>query len=201
MAQRYTANFTLTDIFNNKRLKDKMPLINYKEEVKSNGKVSRTTNMKTLNRLVFDTALSAARPFYKPILQQRSGDTMVISGNLIGDHNAAVDAVYIALVGQKSVISYTVNNMAVIRSALKEAEKNKRKYGIDTKLKLRAQSMLEIEGMTKRQTQGLLNNIMENIYYSDNFPETQKKFGLKGIFIGELNYDQRKAAWKARVGE
>ena len=31
MASRFTQNFTLTDIFNNKKLKDKIPLINYKE--------------------------------------------------------------------------------------------------------------------------------------------------------------------------
>lgn len=31
MASRFTQNFTLTDIFNNKKLKDKLPLINYKE--------------------------------------------------------------------------------------------------------------------------------------------------------------------------
>lgn len=202
MAGRYTQNFSLTDIFNNKKLKDKIPLINYKEKELENGKISRRTNAKTINRLVFDISTSAARPFYKPITTQRSGDTMVISGNLIGDHNSAVDAVYNALLSQKQVMIYTVNNADMIRSALKEAEKNKRKYGINTKLYLRVQSMTEIEGMTTREIQALLNNIMENIVYGDNFPETQKKYGVENLPVrSPYNYKQRQLRWKIRVGE
>ena len=63
MASRFTQNFTLTDIFNNKKLKDKLPLINYKEIEREDGKVSRRTNTKTINRLVFDVSTSAARPY------------------------------------------------------------------------------------------------------------------------------------------
>lgn len=202
MAGRYSQIFSLTDIFNNKKLKDKIPLINYREKELENGKISRRTNAKTINRLVFDISTSAARPFYKPITTQRSGDTMIISGNLVGDHNSAVDAVYNALLARKQVMIYTVNNADMIRSALKEAEKNKRKYGIDTKLKLRAQSMLEIEGMSKRQIQALLSDIMENIVYGDNFPETQKKYGVENLPVkSPYNYKQRQQIWKNRVGE
>ena len=131
MASRFTQTFTLTDIFNNKKLKDKLPLINYREIERGNGKVSSRTNAKTINRLVFDISASAARPYYKPITTHRSGDTMVIGGNRVGDHNSAVEAVYNALVAQKQVMIYTVNNADMVRSALKEAEKNKRKYGIN----------------------------------------------------------------------
>lgn len=202
MAGRYSQVFTLTDIFNNKALKGKIPLINYKEKTLPNGKISRTTSLKSINRLVFDTAESSARPFYKPIKTQRQGNIMIIGGKLVGDHNSAVDAVYNALLAQKPVMSYTVNNAQMIRTALKEAEKNKRKYGIDTKLYLRAQSMEEIQGMTKRQIQWLLSNIMENIFYSDNFPETQKKYGVENAFVqGPYNYEQRKKLWKDKVGE
>lgn len=202
MAGRYSQTFSLTDIFNNKKLKDKIPLINYREKELENGKISRRTNAKTINRLVFDISTSAARPFYKPITTQRSGDTMVIGGNLVGDHNSAVDAVYNALLSQKQVMIYTVNNADMIRSALKEAEKNKRKYGNDTKLYLRVQSMTEIEGMSKREIQALLNNIMENIVYGDNFPETQKKYGVENLPVrSPYNYKQRQLRWKIRVGE
>ena len=127
---------------------------------------------------------------------------MEIGGNLVGDHNSAVEAVFNALLAQKQVMIYTVNNADMIRSALKEAEKNKRKYGIDTKLKLRAQSMLEIEGMTKRQIQALLSDIMENIVYGDNFPETQKKYGVESLPVkSPYNYKQRQQIWKNKVGE
>ena len=202
MATRYSQNFTLTDIFNNKRLKGKIPLINYKEIEREDGKVSRRTNAKTINRLVFDISTSAARPYYKPITAHRSGNIMVISGNLVGDHNAAVEAVYNALQVQKQVMSYTVNNLDIIRSALKEAEKNKRNYGADAKLYLRAQSMTEIEGMTKREIQALIDNIMENIFYGSDFPETQKKYGVENLPVkSPYDYKQRQEQWKRKIGE
>lgn len=202
MANRYSQTFTLTDIFNNPKLKDKLPLINYKEKELGDGRVSRRTNAKTLYRQVFDTATSAARPFYRPIHIEKMSNTMVISGNLVGDHDAAVDSVYNALLGIKQVLVYTANNADMIRSALKEGEKNKRTYGINTRLYLRTQSMQEIEGMSKRQIQALLNNVMENIMYSDNFPQTQKKYGVATMTTNSpLNYEQRKLKWKQMVGE
>ena len=202
MAGKFTQNFTLTDIFNNKKLKNKIPLVNYKETEREDGKISRRTNMKTINRLAFDVSTSAARPYYKPIKTQRSGNVMVISGNLVGDHDSAVEAVYNALIAQKQVMIYTVNNASIIRSALKEAEKNKRKYGLNSKLYLRAQSMAEIEGMSKRQIQALLNDIMENIFYGDDFPETQKKYGVESLpSKSPYTYSQRQLRWKIRVGE
>lgn len=202
MAGRFTQNFSLTDIFNNKKLKNKIPLINYKEKELENGKISRRTNAKTINRLVFDISTSAARPFYKPIKTHRAGNRMEIGGNLVGDHNSAVEAVYNALISQKQVMIYTVNNADMIRSALKEAEKNKRKYGINTKLKLRAQSMQEIKGMSKRQIQALLSDIMENIVYGDNFPETQKKYGVENLPVkSPYNYKQRQQIWRNKVGD
>ena len=165
MANRYSQTFTLLDIFNNPKLKGKIPLINYKETIKEDGRVSRRTNAKTVNRQVFDTATSAARPFYKPIQTIRMGDTMIIQGNLVGDHDAAVDSVYTALQGIRQILIYTANNADMIRDAIKESQKNKRSMGIDTKLYLRVRSMQEIEGMTTKQIQALLNNVMENIIY------------------------------------
>lgn len=206
---RFTQNFTLTDIFNNKKLKDKIPLINYKEKELENGKVSRRTYAKTVNRQVFDTATSAARPFYKPLKTSRSGDTMIIGGDLVGDHDGAVEAVYNAIQSKKSILIWTANNADMIRSALKEAEKNKRQNGINTKLFLRVQSMQQIEGMTKPQIQALMGDIMENIIYGDDFPETQKKFNVKEMLDTQARtskeythtYSQRQLRWKYKVGD
>lgn len=202
MASEYSQVFTLTDIFNNKKLKDKIPLINYKEKELENGKISRRTNAKTVNRQVFDTATSAARPFYKPIKTTRSGDVMIISGELVGDHDNAVDAVYNALLSKRTILLWTANNADIIRSALKEAEENKRKNGINSKLYLRVQSMQQIEGMSKPQIQALMENIMENIFYSGDFPKTQKKYNVENLWVkSKYNYEQRKARWKVRVGD
>ena len=200
MANRFSQNFTLTDIFDNKKLKDKIPLINYKEKELENGKISRRTNAKTVNRFVFDTATSAARPFYKPMITTRSGDLMIISGELIGAHDGAVDAVYNALQSKRVLFIWTANNVKMIRDALKESEKNKNN-GVATKLYLRVQSMQQIEGMTKPQIQELLQNVMENIVYGDDFPKTQKKYGVENWNLSnKFNYNQLKLRWKNRVG-
>lgn len=202
MANRFSQTFTLTDIFNNKKLKDKLPLINYKEKELENGKISRRTNAKTVNRQVFDTATSAARPFYKPIKTTRSGDTMIISGEMVGDHDSAVEAVYNALLAKRQILIWTANNADMVRSALKEAEKNKRNNGINSKLYLRVQSMQQIEGMSKQQIQALMSDIMENIIYGDDFPETQRKFAVENIQVNSpYNYRQRQLRWKYKVGD
>lgn len=201
MSNRFSQIFTLTDIFNNKKLKDKLPLINYKEKELENGKISRRTNAKTVNRQVFDTATSAARPFYKPLITTRSGDTMIISGELVGSHDGAVEAVYNALLAKRSILIWTANNADMVRSALKEAEKNKRSDGLGSKLYLRVQSMQQIEGMSKREIQALMSDIMENIVYGDDFPMTQKKFGVEKMSVeSPFNYEQRKIRWKFKVG-
>ena len=206
---KYSQNFTLADIFNNKKLKDKLPLVNYKEKQLENGKISRRTNTKTVNRQVFDTATSAARPFYKPLKTTRSGDIIIISGDLVGDHDEAVDTVYNALVAKRVILIWTANNMEMIRSALKESERNKRQNGLPSKLYLRAQSMQQIEGMSRQEIQALLKDIIDNIMYSDDFPETQKKFNVKELINNQAKmsreyshtYLQRKLRWEYRVGD
>lgn len=199
---QYSQTFSITDILNNKKLYGKLPLINYKEIEREDGKVSRRTNAKTVNRFIFDTAISSSRPFYRPILPSRNGNLLVIGGTLVGDHNEAVDAVYQALVASKSIISFTANTREMLMSAVKETEKNKRKYGIDSKLYLRVKSMQQIEAMCKQEIFALLQNIMENIFYGDDFPETQKKFQVDKLYVkSSLNYNQRKEQWKRKVGD
>lgn len=202
MAGRYNQNFTLTDIFNNKNLKGKLPLINYKETLYTDGKLTTRTNAKSVNRVIFDTAISAARPYYSPINATRGGNILEISGEMVGDHDACVDAVYNAIMAKRSILIWTANNADMVRSALKEAEKNRRYFGIQSKLYLRAGSMQQIEAMSKPQIQALMADIMENIFYGDNFPETQKKYNVKNIDVGSyFSYEERKRRWKEKIGE
>ena len=197
---RFTQNFTLEDIFSNPKLKDKLPNITLKEKESEDGRVSVRTSAKSVNRQVFDTATSAAHPFYKPMLTRRMENTLIIGGELVGDHDAVVDAVYKAILSKRLLLLYTANNADMIRDAMKESAKNKRYYGTDTKLYLRAQSMMEIEGMTNRQIQALLNDIMENLMYSDNFPKTQKKYDVASE-LTNLDYANKRLRWKQKVGD
>ena len=136
MANRFSQNFTLVDIFNNKKLRNKIPLINYREKELENGKISRRTNAKTVNRQVFETAKSSARPFYNPMVASQSGDKLIIGGELRinSELEDVVDAVYNGLLAKKQILIFTANNADMIRDALKEAEKNRRNYGIQCSL-------------------------------------------------------------------
>lgn len=193
---RYFQKFTLTDIFNNKKLAGKLPLINYKEVMRENGGISRRTNAKSVNRLVFDISVKSARPYYKPLKATRSGDNMFIGGNLVKDHNEAVNAIYNAILAQKQLISLTANNMDMIRNALKEGQRNIERYGATSKLYLKINSMQEIENMNRSQINGLINDIMANIMYGDDFPKTQAKWNVEKNIN---NYERKKQEWKRKV--
>lgn len=202
MANRFSQTFSLTDIFNNKNLAGKLPLINYKEKELDGGNVQVRTSPKSIARLVYETSVKTARPFYKPFLPSKSGNIINLNGNLLQDDDYVVDSVYNALLGIKSILIWTCSNVDMIRSAIKESEKNKRLYGNNSKLYLRANSMQSIENMSKKQIEALLSDIMENIFYGDDFPETQKKFHVKQLQVNSaLPYEQRKLQWKRKIGD
>lgn len=202
MANRFYQNFTLTDIFNNRALANKIPLINYKETEKADGKIMRRTNLKTVTKEVYDTSVRAARPFYKNIVHRRQQDIIDITGEMIGNHDDAVDAVYNALLAKKDILRYTANDSEMIRSALKEAEKNKRKTGLKSKLYLRINSMQQLQGMSNMQIRWFMKDVIDNILYGDNFPETQKKFNVDKMYVqSPFDYEQRKFKWKMKVGD
>lgn len=201
---RYSQTFSIMDIFNNRQLRNKLPIINYKEKTRDDGKISRRTNMKTVNRLVYDTALSASRPFFDGVQSTRGNNVMVISGQLKDEESgqdACVEAVYNALMGIKQVISFTANDAYAIRDALKIGEKSKRKGGKVPKLYLRVASIAQIQGMSDRQLAELMNNVMENLYYNDEFAEVRQKWHLDEQFDRSGRpYEVRKRDWERRVG-
>lgn len=193
---KYTQKFTLLEIFNNKKLRDKIPLVNYKEKVDEEGKVHRTTNMKSISRFVFDKSVSAARPFYSPLTPHKAGNEIYIEGTLVGDHDEAVEAVYQKLVTSVPMMKYIANNADMIRSALKETEKS----GASEKLYLRYNSMLEIENLSDKEMQKFVNDIMQNIFFG-NYPKTQKKYGVERLSIGNhFSYADNKVRWERKVG-
>ena len=200
MANRFTQNFTLRDIFSNKNLRKKLPYIDYKEKQTENGEVKQRTQVLTIRRQVFDTATASAKPYYSPLVTTKSENTLILDGNLVGDHNQAVDAVYNSLKGIRSEMVWTANNANIIRYAMKESERNKRNFGIDTKLYLRTQSMQEIQGMSRPQLQALMSDVMDNIVFGDNFPETQKKFEVDNLIKSGYTYKQQVENWKQKVG-
>ena len=204
---RYTDNFTLRDIFNNQELSNHLPIVNYREYkaiTPEGSKVYNRTSMKTVKAQIFDTSIRMARFYYKPLQVTKSEDMLILDGNLVGDHDACVNDIYDNLVGFRPFLMFTANNGDIIRSAMKESAKNARKYGIDSKLFLRAQSIMEIKGMTIGKLRKFMDDVMGNILFGDNFPETQKKYKVREqeYKVGSKvqDYETMRAEWRRKVG-
>ena len=202
MANGYAQMFTLRDIFNNKDLADKIPLVNYNEKEDEAGKLHRTTKMATLTTFVYNTAKASAKAHYKPLKAVRSGDYIEIGGTLITDIDKAYDGIYGAIKGAVKMMQYTVNNADMIRSAVKEAAKLRTSNGKEPKLWLKIGSMNEIKTMGKRELDAFMDDVMRNLFYDDAYANTQKKFDVKNIAVsGSFNYERRRENWKRKVGE
>lgn len=201
MANGYKQKFTLEDIFNNKKLAGKLPLVNYREYIKDD-KMHHRTNMQTLTSLVYNIAKSSAKPYYNPFMPSKNGEIIILGGKLTDDINKPFEAIFQSLMAQKQIMSFTVNNGSMIRSALKESKRIKKETGKEPKLWLRAGSMLEIENMNKRELGWLIDDIMRNVFYNDEYQSTQKKYNVTEIPVfGSTNYDRRKENWQRKVGQ
>lgn len=201
--QRYTENFTLKDIFNNQALAGKLPLVNYKAyyyTTREGSGVSVKTAMKTTKRQIYEVATQVARQYYKPLKVIKGEDMITFDGNLIYDQDACVDMIVSMLRAYKPMFDFSANNGDIIRSALKESEKGKRKYGLDSKLFLRAQSMMEIKGMPTKELRKFMDDVMANILFGDNFPETQKKYKVYEQNYGKKSYEEMRKEWREKVG-
>ena len=201
--ERYTENFTLKDLFNNEALKYRLPQVNYREYniVTSEGSsVSVRTQMKTVKRQIFETATGVARIFYKPLTIMKSEDRIEFDGNLIMDQDTVVEQMVMMLRAYKPMFSFSANNGDIIRSALKESEKASRKYGINAKLYLKEQSIMQIKGMPRKELQKFMDDVMSNILFGDNFPETQKKYKVFEQKYGKKTYEEMRKEWRAKVG-
>lgn len=200
MSRVYKQNFSLKDILNNKKLKNVLPLVNYKETEREDGFISRTTKMKTVQRIINDSSVSAARVHYKPFKGRKSGPVITLSGTL--RENASLRQVQFAvrdrLRADKHLIELTGTYGDVLRDALKESEK--KGDGVNDKLFLRVGSMKEIESMNKPQLKALMHNMLENVMYSDNFEKTQKKWNLEGTSVLGKDYERNKMNFWRRPG-
>lgn len=198
MAAGYSQHFTLADIFNNKSLRSLIPLVNYRETVDKDGKTHRTTHIRSISRFVYDKSVQAARPYYEPLEAHKEGNTIIISGTPVSGQEDAVEAIYGALVANKFIMELTVNNSDMIRDALKEGERTKPA----PKLYLRQVSMEQIKAAlgTKKGREALLQDIMQNLYYSPEYAKTQEKYGVQGIQTNSFSYERNRARWARKVG-
>ncbi len=201
MGQRYYQNLTLSEIFSDKKLRGKLPLISYKEGTTDTGRFSQQTNVKSVSSLVYDKARASARPFYKPLNASKSGNYIVLDGKTDTPLSTIVDVVYGQMLSLKQMLIITANDTDMIRSAIKESGRVRQKGGKEPKLYLRVGSLQQIEGMSNRERNKLINDIMKNLFFGGDFPETQKKFGVDKMFSQGRSYEQRKKEWLREINE
>lgn len=201
MASGYSQRFTLSDIFCNPNLKGVFPQIRVKELATEQGVYAVTTRMETAMTLLFKYSKQGAKPFYKPMTATKKKYTIDIGGELIGDYKGAIDGVYNAINGNRYMLSMTLNNMNMIRYALKFDLDQKRTIGYDNKLFLRLGSLDEIKGMNKQQLGLLMDDIMRNLYYNREWQLVQKKFNVEKIPIEGVvgGYDKRQDNWLKKI--
>lgn len=197
---RYSQNLSLIDIFNEKKLLNRLPLVRYKEQEVGYKRRIRT-NMYSVGRYVYYLSQRGARPYYKPLISRKNGDLISISGNLVGSIDEAENSVYMTLVNNKGILEMTANQMDIIRDAVKEAEKNKRIYGTAGNLYLREKTIQQIRNLTDRQMLRFMRDIFDNIEYSGNYPETIAKWSkILGMQANDINSRRRKRYWEQKVG-
>jgi hypothetical protein len=205
----YEQRFTLNDIFTNKRIRDRFGVyvdLKSKYERKTIGgtgtnTVAVNTQMANVSDIVFNTSVGAAQPYYSNMSAARNGAETVISGELRLTLDGAHEAVYNAIVGARMAIQWTANNMGAVRDALKEGEKQS-PFGNRPKLWLRQKSMESVYALNNQQFSVFLGDVMNNLYFGDQFPKTQKKLvGDMNTFTARMGFDykQAKADWQRKV--
>jgi len=204
----YSDNLTLAHIFNNRSLAKKLPLGDYKEQSNRKGKIDNKAQMRIIANQVKDIARQASTPYYKPLKASRSNRTIVISGTLIKSYDTAFNGIFKYIDGKKKLLANITLNNEVIRLASLEDRKRVLPYG-DAKsqtrqlkqnsprLILRAKSIVEIKRMNGNQLPLVVNDIVESIFYSGNYPLTAKELGIN-LNSEQYKLEQRK--WQKKVG-
>ena len=60
--------------------------------------------------------------------------------------------------------------------------------------------MMEIKGMNIRRLRTFMNDVMGNILFGDDYPETQKKYKVFEQNYGKKEYETMREEWRRKVG-
>ena len=187
----YSNNITLKDLFNNKSIQKKLPLGNYKESL-INKPLSQNAQLRIIGNQIKDLTASASMNYYNQAKVTRNNRTIKVNGTLKKSYNSAFNGIYNYIKGKAGLISNMVVNNEIIRNAFVEDMQNRR----SSQLYLRISNINEIKSINANKLKALMNDIIDNIRFSDNFPETQKMIESKM----DNGYLQQKQNWMKKVG-
>lgn len=206
----YSKLFTLSDLFNNKDLKGVLPQLNIKTN--SNGYSSVSFKNNYLDEILMYAKIGAM-PYMKNITMgwdySVGGDAFYVKGEIrkYSTLQNAYEGVLTTLQNASSSISLLASYGDTITDVFKKIRKSDRyRFGDKTepKLYLRINSLDEIKFMTKEKKDALIKNVIENIYFSDDFKEYREPSMEKECFIVNKrnairNYDSLKRNFDRKV--
>ena len=166
----------LIDFYNNKTLKQKLPIFNFKDSISNNNRDSNA-QMRMIADQILSYTRQCAKPYYKSLSVKRRNRTIVVKGKLKTTYNKAYNGIAKSIEGKRRLIACLALNNELLQNAL--IEDANRKNDMRPALNLRANSIVEINKMNSNQIFGVMNDIMKDILYSGKYHKTAKKFNIK----------------------
>lgn len=183
----YSKLFRLSDLFNNKELKGVLPQLSITETTKEGyqAKSYRVRGFKNIEQEIMMYAKIGAMPYMKNV---KVSNEIVVSGELRkhATIQLAYDSVLNTLRGASASLSLLGSYGSEITDVLRKIHNNMQfKIGNKTEplLYLRINSLNEIKYMNEQQKKALIKNVMENIYFSDDFKEFREPSMERHSFI------------------
>lgn len=194
MANGFTQNHELIDLLANKNFESVLPQFRVKQTHEGT-KVSVTS--KSLYKMVLQYAKNGARGHYKPLKATMGGMVITICGTLITTLDEAYNSVYESIKANTTMLNMIANNRDILRSALKYSETRELKGLAKPRLYLKEGVYINIYNVSPQKKLQFIQEVLDNVRYSDQFEKVQKQFKLNEARDYEIN----KYKWQMKVGE
>ena len=207
----FKQKFTLEDLFSNPDLKDYLPQFKITEKKAEDSGLQFDTaykvNKANIIPMIKNYARLGASPFYDKVKVVGQNE-IIVSGKLKRNSTIqeAYDSVLRALQTNAYNLSFTTQNGNIIRSMLDKTINGKKfRNGYMPKLYLKINSLEEIKSLDRMERAKLMKNVMENIYFSDDFKPYREPSMEKGTFISNArntlrDYASLKQEFDRKVG-
>lgn len=204
----YSRKFTLRDIFNNEDLQKHIPQVKMVKNANKKEKKGKYDSYTSLIQNVMVYAENTAKGFFSEYKTSLDGENILIDGKLKENCyvNGAVSNIVAKLESMKEFLASIISNADIIESAISDSIRIKNNSGKEPKLYLRLNDLKQIKHMSDIQKKYLIQNIMENIYFNDDFQMTQRNKNLaRGNYVISTrnfinSYDSLKTRWERKVG-
>lgn len=187
----YCQNISLSEIFNNRSIRKKLPIGDFKEVEKHN-KITKNGQLRIFSNQIKSISSAAASKYYKKVKVTRSNRTIIINGELKTSYGKAYNGIYLYVKNKSGLLKSLISSNEVLQTAWLEERKNVSAQ----KLYLKVSKIKEIKNMNANQLKSLLDDIIDNIRFTDNYPKAKKMLGEKQ----DANYFVKRQLWMKKVG-